>query len=191
MPIRQKGVTLIELMIAVAVASVLLSMAIPSFKQTIVGNRLSTINNEFFAALNFTRAEAIRSGHKAAICKSPVATPRTCSTSTTDYWEQGWIAYVDSNNNGSLDSSEILKVWPALPNQYTLRSSAFPHIIWYDPRGATSGNGNFAACHNSDEESAKAAIITPLRPRIATDNSSDTDHIPETDNGNLTSCESP
>ncbi|CAG1020655.1 hypothetical protein MTYM_00425 [Methylococcales bacterium] len=185
---KQHGVTLIELMIALAVLSILLSIAVPSFRQSIISNRLTTVTNEFMAAINFARSEAIKLGQSVTLCKSTDGS--SCSTVNTVYWEDGWIVFADANADGDLDVGEtLLRVWPALQSPYSLRSSAFPNFLRYNPQGAASNNGNFAACHDSAEVGAKAVIITRVRPRPGVDGNND--RIPETDSGNISSCESP
>jgi type IV fimbrial biogenesis protein FimT len=189
---NQKGVTLIELMVALTVASILLGAAIPSFQQTIINSRLSTIANEFMSSINYIRSEAIKAGRSVTLCKSTDGS--SCSTSNTVYWDSGWIAFLDLDADGALDTGEtILRTWPALGSLYTLRSSEFTNFIRYNSQGAAISQGTFAVCNNSAEVGAKAFVITWTRPRMAIDTNSD--RIPETDidnsNGNITSCESP
>jgi type IV fimbrial biogenesis protein FimT len=186
---HQKGVTLIELMVALTVASILLGAAIPSFRQTIINSRLSTIANEFISSINYIRSEAIKAGRSVTICKSTDGS--SCSTSNTVYWDSGWIAFLDLDADGALDTGEtILRTWPALNSSYTLRSSAFPNFIRYNSQGVTTADGNFAVCNNSTESGAKAVLITRVRPRMAID--SDNDQLPELISGSdLSSCESP
>jgi len=184
----QNGVTLIELMVTLSVAAILMSLAIPSFREAIISNRLTTINNEFIGAINFVRSEAIKSGQSVTLCKS--TTGNDCSTVNTTFWENGWIAFVDLDADGTLDTGEtLLKVWPTLPSGYTLRSATFNDFLRYNSQGATTGTGSFAVCQNSEETGAKAVIITRVRPRLGTD--SNNDQIPNTDSANISSCESP
>jgi type IV fimbrial biogenesis protein FimT len=185
---NQKGVTLIELMVALTVASILLGAAIPSFRQTIINSRLSTIANEFISSINYIRSEAIKAGRSVTLCKSTDGS--SCSTSNTVYWDSGWIAWVDLDADGAVDTNEILRTWPALASPYTLRSSAFPNAIRYNSQGVTTADGNFAVCHDSTESGAKAVLITRVRPRMGID--SDSDQLPELISGSdLSSCESP
>ncbi len=188
---RQAGVTLIELLVTLSVAAILMSLAIPSFRETIISNRLTTINNQFIGSINFARSEAIKRGQSVTLCKK-VANADTCSTDNAVFWENGWIAFADADADGALDTGEtVLQVWGALPAGYTLRSATFTNFLRYNPQGATASTGNFAVCNNSSEANAKAVIITRVRPRLGRDSASDTDTIPETDTANISSCESP
>lgn len=58
---EEKGFTLIELMVAVAVIGVLLTVGIPSFQYLMQSNHVSTQTNELVTGLATTRSEAVRS----------------------------------------------------------------------------------------------------------------------------------
>lgn len=55
-----QGFTLIELMIVVAVLGVVATLAVPSFASAIKRHQLSSHTDNYFYALRFARAEAIR-----------------------------------------------------------------------------------------------------------------------------------
>lgn len=55
-------------MITIAVAAVLLSIAIPSFRNLILSNQLATISNEWVAAVNYARSEAVKRGSITVVC---------------------------------------------------------------------------------------------------------------------------
>ncbi len=57
---RIKGFTVIELMIAVVILAVLVAVGIPSFRDAIERNAVSTSSNEVLNGLLFARGEAIR-----------------------------------------------------------------------------------------------------------------------------------
>jgi len=69
------GFTLIELMVTIAVAAVLLSIAVPSFRDMLERNRVSAQTNEVLGGLQMARSEAIRRN----------ATHRFCSS------DSGWV----------------------------------------------------------------------------------------------------
>jgi len=186
---KSLGFTLIELMITLVIVIILTSLALPSFRSMIISNNIVTNTNEFVGTVSYARSEAIRRGKSITLCKSSSGTG--CLTGAGTYWDTGWIAFVDSNNNGAVDAGEaIIRVWPALPTGYTIRpNNNFANYLTYDAQGAANNIGTFAICHNSSETGAKAIVITRLRPRLGLD--SNNDQIPEKDTGNITSCETP
>ena len=96
---KQNGVTLIELMIAIAVLAVLLGIGIPSFQDTIRTNRVAAITNDLVGALQFARSEAVRRGEDVTVCSSN--DQATCSGT----WSDGWVVRT---------ATTTLRVWPAL-----------------------------------------------------------------------------
>ena len=60
---RERGLTLIELMVVVAVAAVILLLAAPSFRDLILMQRLKAVNAQVVADVAFARSEAISRGN--------------------------------------------------------------------------------------------------------------------------------
>lgn len=57
---RNKGFTLIEMMVTVAVLAIILGIGVPSFQGLIERNRISAAANSLFTSLSTARSEAIR-----------------------------------------------------------------------------------------------------------------------------------
>lgn len=57
---RSSGFTLIELVVTLTVAAVLAAIAIPSFQNMMLSNRLSTSANAMVNALNLAKSEAVK-----------------------------------------------------------------------------------------------------------------------------------
>ena len=91
------GFTLVELMVTLAVAAILLTLAIPSFTSVINGNRLTTTANELVGSLQLARTEAIRRNARVQVCRSSDGT----SCAGAGRWER-WITLV-------VDSKEVLR----------------------------------------------------------------------------------
>ena len=177
-----RGLTLVELMITIAVASILLSLAVPSFTTSIRNNRMVTDINELHASLSFARSEAVKRDRNVTMCRS------SNGSSCTGNWQDGWIVFVDNNFNGTVDAGdEILRQHGALGGGDTLTFSQTRVI--YDSSGlARAGsNGTFTLCDSRGAQSAKGLVIgVSGRPRLAID--SDSNGIPEDDNGNDLAC---
>jgi type IV fimbrial biogenesis protein FimT len=86
---RTSGFTLIELMITITVASVLLAIAVPSFNGMIVSNRVSTQANEFVAAINFARSEAIKRNTSMTMCRAAAPDDTDCEAAAGNWTH--WI----------------------------------------------------------------------------------------------------
>lgn len=84
------GFTLIELMVTIALASILLAIAVPSFNSFVVSSRLVAQTNSIVAAINFTRSEAIKRNTSVSLCRAASDTATACET-TAGAW-QYWIA---------------------------------------------------------------------------------------------------
>ncbi|WP_332740317.1 GspH/FimT family pseudopilin [Hydrogenophaga sp.] len=106
-PLRQRGVTMIELMVGVVILAILLAVAVPSFQSAIASSRLTTTTNDLVSALSAARSEAIRRGSRVTVCKSSDGTQCT----TTGNWSQGWIVYTDPtrpSTDASVDTGEVI-----------------------------------------------------------------------------------
>ena len=69
----ERGFTLVELMVTLAVAIVLLAIAVPSFRQITISNQLTTAANEVVLAVNTARMEAIKRNASTQLCSNIAA----------------------------------------------------------------------------------------------------------------------
>ena len=76
-PVPQRGFTLIELMVVVALAAVLLTLAAPSFITTLAKNRFEGVVNEMVTDIQYARSEAVSRNVDVTFA---VGTNRTCYT---------------------------------------------------------------------------------------------------------------
>jgi type IV fimbrial biogenesis protein FimT len=104
------GFTLIEVLVALSIIAVLLSLAAPSFKSMIQSNNMTSTVNGFLADMRFARSEAIRRGGNVVMCRSdsPEAANPTCGSGSSAGWESGWIIFHDLSGNGNKISTEPL-----------------------------------------------------------------------------------
>lgn len=92
-------------MIALLVSAVLLSIALPDFSGLIKDNRITTQVNTFVRGLQLARSTAIKRGQRVVVCRSADSTAASPSCdSGAGSWSEGWIVFVDCNNDGQVSS---------------------------------------------------------------------------------------
>ena len=99
---RQKGFTLVELLITIVVISILLATAVPSFMQAIKNNRVTGQANSFVVNTQMARNEAVKRGASTTICAAN-ADMDACSGSND--WSTGWIIFTDLNRDGAINTN--------------------------------------------------------------------------------------
>ena len=102
------GFTLMELLVTMAIAAILVSMAVPSFQAFFSRNRIATVTNDFMSSINFARSEAVKGGAITTMCMMSTSLVNTCSTTNTG-WSNGWIIWVDRNGDSTMQASELLR----------------------------------------------------------------------------------
>ena len=156
---RNKGFTLLELMVTVGVAAILLSVGVPSFRSVIMDNRLVRDSNQFVASINLARSSAVRFQRIATICASANfnAPVPTCNA-TTD-WSNGWIVWVDKDRDGATDAAEILAVHPPIDDS-TVFASTNAALFSYNARGfGVSPADNLTMCDNRSGEIGRSIKV--------------------------------
>lgn len=118
-----------------AVAAILVTVAVPSFRTLIQNNRLTTEINEYLTSLSIARSEAVKRADRVTICISSDG----AACITTGDWAQGWIIFIDSDNDATVDAGEeILRVHGALSIGTTLIGSAdVDDYISYESDGSS------------------------------------------------------
>lgn len=153
------GFTLLELIVTMAVAALLLSLGVPSFRGVIMDNRLSAQANEFVTSINMARSAAVRYQRNATICVSSNfdATVPSCDAGTD--WSNGWIVWVDKDRDAATDANEIISVHEPLSGTTTLISAASNRFT-YDARGfAVVGGDDLTLCDDRTAETGRRVRV--------------------------------
>jgi type IV fimbrial biogenesis protein FimT len=169
---RCRGFTLLELMVAVTAMLVLLLVAAPSMSAMMNSVKLTSASNDLLAHIYLARSEAIKRRGRVVLCKS--ADGASCASSGG--WEQGWIVFHDTNNNGVLDAGELV-IARQDPLPLALKVTGNQNVARYvsfDPTGATkTTGGGFQAgtltfCRQSvASNEARQIILNAVgRPRV-------------------------
>ena len=199
---KTQGFTLIELVMTMAIAGILVSMAIPSFNSILNSSRLTNYANDFVGALNLARSEAVRRGVS-------VTVRNIDNYSYTHFgniafsgvnWEDGWDVFTDIDDDGKYEVGDVLiRTYVALNPVYTLRgNNNFANFIRYKPLGTSNNIGSFVICNNSDglgipKANSSRLIIVDNIGRIRMGLDTNKDGIPNTNNtassvSNITTC---
>ncbi len=164
----QKGFSLLELVITLAIAAIVVGVAAPSFSNMIQDNRQSGQSLDFISALNLARSEAIKRRTQITLCKS--ADGSSCSD--TGAWEQGWIVFLDSDANNSRDATAgspetIFRVHGPLSGNNTLtgNQNVARHIV-YTPSGRSNQKGTFSLCDSRKNNNKGRAIRISFTGRV-------------------------
>ena len=159
---RNSGFTLIELIVTLAVAAIVLSVGIPSFRGVIMDNRLVTQSNQFVTAVKMARSAAVRYQRPATVCSSANFDAAVPTCSANNDWSDGWIVWVDKDRDALTDANEIISVFGPINNASTL-SSATTSSFTYDARGfAMTGGGDLTMCDSRTSEMGRLIKVNSV-----------------------------
>ena len=87
---RERGFTLVELLVTLAIAAILLGAALPSFRDMMTSNKIIAGVNDLVAAVHLAKNEA--TGRNASV--------NIDSLGGAGDWSAGYRVYVDTDNSG-------------------------------------------------------------------------------------------
>ncbi len=149
----------------VAIATVLLSIAAPSFRSVVLNSQMTSRYNDIPADLRLARSEAISQAADVVVCA------RASDTACGDSWSAGWLMFVEdpAGTIGTLDAGEtILKARTFDGSDLSIDARAVigsedataVGSIGFGPRGRASWtSGTFVVCDSRGVQAARALII--------------------------------
>lgn len=150
---KHAGFTLIELMMALAIAAIILTQAVPSFTRMIKNNRMTTQVNQFVVALNLARSEAVKRGVNIDV----IATNAVAGNE----WGAGWRV--------EISGGAVLRTFPALHEASTLDSTNDLLTIQYQPSGRANTTDTLQLCDDRRGETGRQVSISTTG-RVSTTN---------------------
>ena len=181
----QRGFTLMELMVVLAVVGVIMGLAVPNFSLYVRNGRLTGAANDLLASLTLARTEAIKRQLPVGLCASgnPGVAAPACSGATATAFRQGWIVWVDADNDWVPDNNAaepVIDRHVALDTSLTVRSNNSRRIRYLGngfispagPFGANTNNVAMCDARGTDPtiagvSAARALRVTATgRPRV-------------------------
>lgn len=158
---RPAGFTLVELIMVVAMAALVVTVAVPAFQQIIARNRQSTHANQVVASLALARSHAVFRNRQAVLC--PSLDGGSCADSYR--WDQGWIVFEDADRDRERDAGErLLRVVQTLTGGRIFTSPG-RRTITFRSSGAQAGtsggsNATFTLCANGKSPKPAAVVLS-------------------------------
>ncbi len=145
---------MVELMMAMAMAVILLSLAIPSFRNLLMDSEVSTNVNAFVGAFELARSEAVMRAKLVTICRSSnaeagelaICNRADSGSAESADWSTGWIVFIENSARigvGTREPKEIilLRQGPMRVGMHSIQTSASnARNITFNGTGEPIGN---------------------------------------------------
>jgi type IV fimbrial biogenesis protein FimT len=167
---RIRGASLMELLVALVLGSLLLGLAVPAWNEWIATSQLMNEAQHLAGSLHRARAEAINSGLRVNMC--PSGGGRTCVRTGT--WDHGWILFIDANGDGQVNEGERV-LWTeeaAPPGISTTANAPLKRYVSYTSLGharlldGALQMGTFTLCRRG-RSAVEVVLAHSGRARIA------------------------
>jgi type IV fimbrial biogenesis protein FimT len=157
LPAHFRGFTLIELMVVMTLVAVLSAIAVPSFRDLLLNQRLAASTSEFVAALSLARTEALKRSQTV-----------TLTSKTSKGWGNGWE--VKSTVDGVATTLRVFDALPAGVTVDTGLSNALNGKVSYDANGfSRNGDAYLIGCVALKAETGRrSAVVVSAsgRPKV-------------------------
>lgn len=143
---RQHGFTLLELLICLAIISILLLTASPKLGQLIHKNEADASINMLFRGWQHARSLAISRSTRVMVCGSDDGI--NCQKE----WRRQLILFIDANKDFKPDHDEVLQHYEINSSQGTLQTRVGfgGNYAYLEPTGKAPLTGSFLYCHTKD-----------------------------------------
>lgn len=178
---RQSGYTLVELMVTVAVLSIIIGVVVPGARGFINHSLLTKEINELSALARLARFRAMEEQTEVVVC------PTQDYTNCISNWTYASMAFYDVNGDGKHGSDETL-LGATERLHHSLKIDAPSQPIVFDTRGGSNITATLTLCDDTQQAAKAVGLIINGYGKIAIARDSDGDGVNENHAGNALSC---
>ena len=149
---KNSGFSYVETIAAAALLAILMSLATPSFGAIIEKTRVSTASLMVHQTLSVARSSSISTGKITQVCQLESISPFKCVNShqRNDSWSQGWLVFIDNNQDDELDEKDkIVQVFNPKPQTSVVFNQN--GRLRFFPDGSSRSAGFYVCARNSNE----------------------------------------
>jgi len=158
---RQRGITIIEIMVTLAIAAVLIGLALPAFNGFVAQRTLTAQVNDFMVAIQYARSEAGRRG-------TNVGVRAVDASAAANEWGPGWCVILVPNPAappGCPNDGTELRDFPALGANTLDGTNAYDGVaaLVFNSRGlmvAPTVAGTFDLCNPKEHIGREVSLNT-------------------------------
>jgi type IV fimbrial biogenesis protein FimT len=151
-PGNLSGISIVELVITLAVVSILATTGVPAFSSFIQTNRISESAFDVLGTIQLARTEAVKRRTRVILCRSadPVLPTPSCGGSPNT-WTTGWLVFASGDGNNTYEAATDTLLGVGLvdsPSVSVITNSNSNNNLEYNSDGTTneSGTARFAVC---------------------------------------------
>ena len=143
---HQRGVTIVELMIAIAIAAIALGFGIPMLTNTIAGHQVDDAFREMRVTLDAARNKAIAKKTYVTVCPRLNATSDQCyagslgsEEDTARQWGYGYITHADRGTPQAIASPDwVMSISSPIHSKIEIKFSESVNFIRFSPYGESN-----------------------------------------------------
>lgn len=147
----QAGITLMGLLLALLLLSVLASLSSASYRSTLATTQVKIAGKRLVQAFTLARLHAMIGNSRIIVCTADLkAEQQRCDNRQA--WHQGWLVFPDFNNNLQRDPNEQLLQIAQLQSGVIIQSKNRSRMIIFTRHGTYLSNATIYICHQTAME---------------------------------------
>lgn len=182
-----RGVTLLELLIGLTVASLISAIALPGMLDWLLHGRSAAALNQMLGAVQTARHAAVTLRAPVTLCPG-----KGGQCGHRDSWHEGMLIFTDRNMNRRPDADDVIvTALPALHANDRIRWRSFRNrsTLTIRPTGLTDWqNGSFTYCQQGADITKARVLILNSAGRARRGRDNDGDGIVESASGKPLQC---